>query len=236
MGTRTFGSPSLFAFGQPKPVFGPATDTAKKDAPFSFGPAPVSTKEENPFSFGPFFSTRRRGRDPLSFGPAPEFAAENKIEFEDENYENDESDESEENEEDPDDPEDFFSALFGAIFGPTQKEKNALVATLTAQKDTFPSMILIRFPLSPFAHPLCFPVVEQLIKCPMCSKTFSDPRTLSCLHSFCLACLEAQQFTAKSKSSDLRCHQCSAPFTLPSIGGVDAFACNAFIDSLVKSA
>ena len=70
----------------------------------------------------------------------------------------------------------------------------------------------------------------------MCYKTFDDPRTLSCLHSFCLGCLEAQQFTAKSKSSDLRCHQCSAPFTLPGLSGVALFSCNSFMDSLVKSA
>jgi len=70
----------------------------------------------------------------------------------------------------------------------------------------------------------------------MCQKTFDDPRTLPCLHSFCLGCLEAQEFTAKSKSSDLRCHQCSAPFTLPGLSGVTLFSCNTFIDSLVKSA
>jgi len=71
----------------------------------------------------------------------------------------------------------------------------------------------------------------------VCEKTFDDPRTLPCLHSFCLGCLEAQQSTAKSKSSDLRCHQCSAPFTLPpGLSGVALFSCNSFIDSLVKSA
>ena len=85
-----------------------------------------------------------------------------------------------------------------------------------------------------FAFP--FPAVDKLTKCPMCQKTFDDPRTLLCLHSFCLGCLEAQEFTAKSKSSDLRCHQCSAPFTLPGLSGVALFSCNTFIDSLVKSA
>ena len=85
-----------------------------------------------------------------------------------------------------------------------------------------------------FAFP--FPSVDKLTKCPMCQKTFDDPRTLSCLYSFCLGCLEAQQYTAKSKSSDLRCHQCRAPFTLPGLSGVALFSCNAFINSLVKTA
>jgi len=70
----------------------------------------------------------------------------------------------------------------------------------------------------------------------MCHKTFDDPRTLPCLHSFCLGCLEAQQFTAMSKSSDLRCHQCSAPFILSGLSGVALFSCNTFVDSLVKFA
>ena len=70
----------------------------------------------------------------------------------------------------------------------------------------------------------------------MCDKTFDDPRTLPCLHSFCIACLEVQKFTALSKSSGLRCHQCKAPFTLPAVDGVGAYACNAFVDSLVKFA
>ena len=59
-----------------------------------------------------------------------------------------------------------------------------------------------------------------------------DPRTLPCLHSFCLACLESQKAFA---SSELRCLLCRAPFTPPSPGGLADFECNAFIDSLVKS-
>ena len=78
---------------------------------------------------------------------------------------------------------------------------------------------------------LASPEVEQLMKCPMCDKLFTDPRTLPCLHSFCLACLESQKATA-----DLRCHQCRAPFTPPALGGVGEYACNAFIGSLVKPA
>jgi len=55
------------------------------------------------------------------------------------------------------------------------------------------------------------------------------------LHSFCLACLEAQKAAAQTSSSHLRCHQCRAPFTYP-VGGVGAYTCNTFIASLLKSA
>jgi len=81
-----------------------------------------------------------------------------------------------------------------------------------------------------------FHAVDKLTKCPTCNKTFNDPHTLPCLHTFCLGCLETQKAGALAKSSNLRCHQCSAPFTLPSIGGVGSFTCNTFIDSLIKSA
>jgi len=104
--------------------------------------------------------------------------------------------------------------------------------------DTLSFSVIIPFSPTPFTLHLLFIscAVDPLIKCPMCDKTFDDTRTLACLHSFCLGCLETQQFTAKSKSSDLRCPQCSAPVTPPATGGVAAFTCNAFIDSLVKSA
>jgi len=69
----------------------------------------------------------------------------------------------------------------------------------------------------------------------MCRETLCDPRTLACLHSFCLACLESQK-ARTSPSSQLSCHQCRAPFTLASMIGVSALECNTFTDSLVKSA
>jgi len=69
----------------------------------------------------------------------------------------------------------------------------------------------------------------------MCRETLSDPRTLACLHSFCLGCLESQKARAPP-SSQLSCHQCRAPFTLASMIGVSALECNTFTDSLVKSA
>jgi len=34
--------------------------------------------------------------------------------------------------------------------------------------------------------------VTDLARCTMCDKTMVNPKTLSCLHSFCLACLDNQ--------------------------------------------
>jgi len=83
---------------------------------------------------------------------------------------------------------------------------------------------------------LASPKVEQLMKCPMCNRPLTDPCTLPCLHSFCFGCLESQMAMALTTSSDLRCHQCRAPFTSPALGGIGEYACNAFISSLVKPA
>ena len=111
-----------------------------------------------------------------------------------------------------------------------KKAKDALLASLAAKKDSFSSMSFrTLFSVCMLSYSL-----SQLSSLPsaLCARRPSMTR----LHSFCLGCLEAQEFTAKSKSSDLSCHLCRAPFTLPAIDGVGAYTCNAFVDSLVKSA
>ena len=70
----------------------------------------------------------------------------------------------------------------------------------------------------------------------MCSNSFRNPHTLSCLHTFCLACLQTQKPISEATPSNFFCHLCGLPYTFPSPGGLNAFECNAFIDSLVKSA
>ena len=89
----------------------------------------------------------------------------------------------------------------------------------------FPSLLL-SLPLFLF-----FPV-EQLVRCPMCSRTLDNPRTLPCLHTFCLGCLDHQQATTPAP---LRCRQCNSLFTAPAFGGFASLECSSFIDSLLKS-
>jgi len=66
----------------------------------------------------------------------------------------------------------------------------------------------------------------------MCKNPLTDPKTLPCLHTFCLACLEYQG--ASVSSSPLICHVCRTPFAPPNPGGVSSFECNAFIESIAK--
>ena len=60
-------------------------------------------------------------------------------------------------------------------------------------------------------------VLDELI-CPLCIDTFSQPRSLQCLHSYCEKCLEGLQKATKV-SEGVRCPECRAWTELPH-GGV----------------
>ena len=71
-----------------------------------------------------------------------------------------------------------------------------------------------------------------MVKCPMCQRTLDNPRTLACLHTFCLGCLDHQKATTPVP---LHCRQCNDTITVPTVGGFASLECNSFIDSLLKS-
>ena len=77
---------------------------------------------------------------------------------------------------------------------------------------------------------------EDILACKICQKLLIDPRTLPCLHSFCLHCLEDQvnKASTTSPSNSLCCEQCKAPFNPPSLG-LKSLECSPFISSLSKS-
>ena len=65
--------------------------------------------------------------------------------------------------------------------------------------------------------------VQQLFKnlkkeaeCPLCSKTFKEPKTLPCLHSFCLNCLDKHAGHARRRRKEkLKCPVCPTEFNVP---------------------
>lgn len=65
--------------------------------------------------------------------------------------------------------------------------------------------------------------VQQLFKnlkkeaeCPLCSETVKEPKTLPCLHSFCLNCLDKHAGHARRRQKEkLKCPVCPTEFNVP---------------------
>ena len=65
--------------------------------------------------------------------------------------------------------------------------------------------------------------VQQLFKnlkkeaeCPLCIETVTNPKTLPCLHSFCLECLDRHtNFARRQLKATIKCPVCQASFQIP---------------------
>ncbi|XP_028413369.1 tripartite motif-containing protein 45-like [Dendronephthya gigantea] len=73
--------------------------------------------------------------------------------------------------------------------------------------------------------------LKRLLECSICLETFDDPRTLSCLHSFCKKCLE--NFVNGKPRDELNCPVCRTKFTLNK-DGVAGMTRNHFICNMVE--
>jgi len=72
--------------------------------------------------------------------------------------------------------------------------------------------------------------LTDLIESVICSEVYTDPRSLPCLHTYCLRCVEG--FTAgRQAGDDFPCPQCRQEFQIP-IGGVCKLRKNFFIEKL----
>ena len=76
---------------------------------------------------------------------------------------------------------------------------------------------------------MSFPVA--LTSCPICLDTFQDPRSLPCLHTFCLTCIEGV-CESRSPRKDVPCPVCRKPVRIPS-AGVGELPHNFFIQGLL---
>ncbi|XP_033100084.1 tripartite motif-containing protein 2-like [Anneissia japonica] len=70
---------------------------------------------------------------------------------------------------------------------------------------------------------------QKVLECPICMKRLTQPRTLPCLHTYCLACLE----TWVEVQSELKCPLCSGTYPVPE-GGVQKLAPNTTINNLLE--
>ena len=61
-----------------------------------------------------------------------------------------------------------------------------------------------------------FTSLKKEVECPLCLETVKDPKTLPCLHSFCLRCIDKHAGYAKRKlETTIKCPVCQACFQIP---------------------
>ncbi|XP_033106328.1 tripartite motif-containing protein 45-like, partial [Anneissia japonica] len=74
-------------------------------------------------------------------------------------------------------------------------------------------------------------VDEMVLECTMCLKRLQNPKSLNCLHTFCLACLE--DWVRKEKGQ-LTCPTCSKSYPIPE-GGLQKFPPNTILNNLIET-
>ena len=75
--------------------------------------------------------------------------------------------------------------------------------------------------------------LHEEVCCSVCRKTFTDPKQLPCLHSFCLLCLNGIQRTSGNTNSIL-CPVCRQECRVPAGGNLNALPTNFRINSLLN--
>jgi hypothetical protein len=72
--------------------------------------------------------------------------------------------------------------------------------------------------------------LNNITECSVCAETYSDPRVLPCIHTFCLNCVE--RFSENKRPGDcMSCPLCRKNFIVPE-HGIDSLPKNFFIEQL----
>ena len=74
--------------------------------------------------------------------------------------------------------------------------------------------------------------LREEVSCPVCSDLFTDPRHLSCLHSFCLKCLQHWHVSSGSGNA-IRCPKCQTPSRVPASGDLKDLPTSFFLNGLI---
>lgn len=72
--------------------------------------------------------------------------------------------------------------------------------------------------------------------CALCSKPYEDPRILSCLHSFCLQCIQRALGEKDGSQKAFKCPTCEQSTAIPEGGGVSALHQNLHLEFEVEVA
>ena len=61
-----------------------------------------------------------------------------------------------------------------------------------------------------------FTVLKKEAECPLCLETVNNPKTLICIHSFCLECLNKHaNFARRNLEATIKCPVCQTSFQIP---------------------
>ena len=75
--------------------------------------------------------------------------------------------------------------------------------------------------------------LNQHATCPICLDTYKQPKTISCLHTFCCQCLENHAIASR-KQGKFRCPECQALIDLPEGNRFDSLPTSFFHNSLLS--
>ncbi|XP_033100169.1 tripartite motif-containing protein 2-like [Anneissia japonica] len=79
-------------------------------------------------------------------------------------------------------------------------------------------------------HQFLEDIDEKVLECAICFKRLQNPKSLNCLHSFCLTCLEDWV----KKKGKLTCPTCTKSYPLPE-GGLQKLPPNTFLNNLLET-
>jgi len=74
--------------------------------------------------------------------------------------------------------------------------------------------------------------LDDITECPICTEVYTDPRSLPCVHTYCLKCIEAWS-KDKQPGDKLACPLCRKEFTVPS-NGVKGLPKNFFVANFLQ--
>jgi len=75
--------------------------------------------------------------------------------------------------------------------------------------------------------------VAEIVTCSICLEDFNSPRSLPCLHSFCLKCLQGY-WDDKSPGDGVSCPLCGAEFQIP-WNGLESLRVNFVLKNLIDA-
>ena len=77
--------------------------------------------------------------------------------------------------------------------------------------------------------------IEEEITCSICGDLFTDPKTISCLHTFCKQCIERSIESNKRMASIICCPLCRTPLPTEDISSVPTnFTINRLVEIFGK--